>query len=97
VFVIEDELHAELQDGEFPTLEAAMAELQRRAAIPWDQPPNVAPCMSWRTCGRIYEVIEYDSAVDSTRQIRRIPVLEVSAQGVRWHLSGGGIDDSPAA
>jgi hypothetical protein len=62
MFLIEDELHSERQDGDFPTFDAAIAELQRRATIPWNEPPNVAPCQSWRTCGRNYEVIEYDAS-----------------------------------
>jgi hypothetical protein len=59
VFVIEDEIHAESQ-GEFRTREEAMATLTQLATIPWDQEPNVAPCMGWRNCGRDYELVEYD-------------------------------------
>ena len=51
VFVIEDESHAEWA-GEFATFEEALAELKRRASLPWDEAPNQAPCTSWRTCGR---------------------------------------------
>jgi hypothetical protein len=36
---IEDEAHAELH-GEYPTFEEAVLELQRRALVPWDQPPK---------------------------------------------------------
>ncbi len=61
MFVIEDEAHAEWF-GEFPTLEAATAELRRLKELPWDEAPNVAPCTSWRTCGRTYEVVEYDTS-----------------------------------
>lgn len=38
---IEDEAHTELH-GEYPTFEEAVLELERRALVPWDQPPNVA-------------------------------------------------------
>jgi hypothetical protein len=82
-FTIEDEIHAEPQ-GEFPSLEQALEELKRRAAIPWDQPPNAAPCASSATCGRNYEVIEYDDRQAPWKELRRIPVLEVSASGVKW-------------
>jgi hypothetical protein len=58
-FVIEDELHAE-QHGEFSELEDAVLELRRRAEIPWDHEPNKAPCQNWPTCGRTYEIIEFD-------------------------------------
>jgi hypothetical protein len=84
VFKIEDEWHAELQDGDFPSLVAAAIELRRLADIPWDQVPNVAPCTSWRTCGRKYELVEYDTSVDPWRQIRRVEVLEIDSKGIRW-------------
>ena len=83
-FIIEDELHAEPQVGEYPTLSAAIGELQRRAAIPWDRAPNVAPCSSWKTCGRRYHVIEYDSSLRPWKELRRIDALEINASGVRW-------------
>jgi len=84
VFKIEDEWHAELQDGDFPSLAAAATELRRLAEIPWDQTPNVAPCTGWRICGRRYEVVEYDTSVDPWRHIRRIAVLEIDSKGTRW-------------
>jgi len=83
MYVIEDELHSE-HIGQFPTLELALAELRRLAALPWDQAPNQAPCTSWATCGRAYELIEYDSASESSRALRRIPALTVSSRGVVW-------------
>jgi hypothetical protein len=83
-FVIEDELHAE-HHGEFASLEDAVRELRRRAEIPWDREPNVAPCQSWATCGRTYEVIEYDETDGSERQLRRMKALEISKDGVVWH------------
>jgi hypothetical protein len=83
VFVIEDEIHSE-QIGEFNSLETAMAELQRLAAIPWDKPPNVAPCTSWRTCEREYGIVEYDNSATPWSMLRQTPVLGVSAKGVEW-------------
>ena len=84
MFKIEDEWHAELQDGEFPSLAAAATELRTRAGIPWDQRPNLAPCTSWRTCGRKYVVVEYDTSVSPWRQLQRIAVLEIDSSGIRW-------------
>jgi hypothetical protein len=83
MFVIEDEAHDEPQ-GEFETFQDALAELHRRAAIPWDRQPNVAPCKSWRTCGRRYEVVEYDARQTPWRELDRVFVLDVSAAGVTW-------------
>ncbi len=86
MFVIEDEIHAEPQ-GQYPTKEEAISELRRRAAIPWDGVPNMAPCQSWKTCGRNYEVIEYDDTKEHWIEIQRIPVLEISAAGVKWKVN----------
>jgi hypothetical protein len=86
MFVIEDERHAEPQ-GEFASFADALTELRRRAKIPWDQPPNCAPCTNWRNCGRSYEVIEYDDSHAPWKQLSTVPVLKVSASGVQW--SGG--------
>jgi len=85
-FVIEDEFHAEWM-GEFTSEEEALTELRRRAQLPWDQPPNRAPCMSWRTCGREYCVLEFDDTQKPWKELRRTRVLEVSALEVTWHVS----------
>ena len=85
MYVIEDEHHAE-PVGEFPTFEQALVELRRLASLPWDQPPNQAPCTSWATCGRAYEVIEYDITREPWAVISRIPALDVSARGIVWAL-----------
>jgi hypothetical protein len=86
-FVIEDEFHCEWH-GEFASETEALVELNRRAQIPWDQEPNRAPCMSWRTCGRGYWVIEFDDTLEPWKELKRTKVLEVSAAEVKWH---GGI------
>ena len=86
MFVIEDEAHAEPQ-GQFQSRADALAELRRRAAIPWDQVPNVAPCTSWKTCGRHYELIEYDDSIDPWRELSRIHALEISVRGISWALN----------
>ena len=83
MFVIDDELHAE-QIGRFGTRNEAMAELRRLASLPWDEPPNVAPCTGWKTCGRNYEIIEYDASREPWLELGRTVTLEVSVAGVRW-------------
>ena len=83
MFVIEDQLHAELQ-GEFASFDEALAELRRRASIPWDHEPNLAPCSSWETCGRSYEIVEYDQVKSPWQVIGRVTVLNVTVQGVKW-------------
>lgn len=89
VYVIEDEIHAE-QMGVFEEKAAALEELRRFATIPWDERPNVAPCTSWRTCGRNYELIEYEVDGGDWRELSRSSALEVDAQGVKWHGNSPG-------
>ena len=82
-FIIEDQLHAE-HLSEHLSLADAWAELKRLSSIPWDQAPNVAPCGSWQTCGRDYEIIEYDISSEPWRLVCRVSGLEVSANGIVW-------------
>lgn len=89
MFIIEDELHAEWQEGEYATLEAALGELRTRAELRWDESPNQAPCMSWRTCGRMYVIVEFDASVTPWRELQRVPTLEVAAKGVTWRSGLG--------
>lgn len=83
IFVVEDQVHAESL-GEFPTLAEAWDELHRLSLIPWSDLPNVAPCQSWSTCGREYEIVEYETTTLPWTRIRCFAGLEVSAQGVVW-------------
>jgi len=83
IITIEDERHAEPQ-GEFASFQNAVAELKRRATIPWDEDPNRPPCMNWESCGRRYEVVEYDETHSPWKELRRVTVLEVCAVGVKW-------------
>ncbi len=83
VFVVQDQDHSE-QLGEFPSLQEAWAELDRLSVIPWDESPNLAPCLSWRTCGRDYEILEYERSSVPWILVRRIGGLQVSAKGIVW-------------
>ena len=83
MWMIEDEAHAEPQ-GEFESLDNALAELRRRALLPWDVAPNIAPCASWRTCGRKYDVVEFATSESPSREIQRVHVLDISATCVTW-------------
>jgi len=65
-----------------------MAELKRRAAIPWNEAPNRAPCTNSFNCGRRYELVEYDDSAQTWNELTRTLILEISAAGVRWHSAG---------
>lgn len=80
---IEDENHAE-QDGPYESFAAAEAELKRRVLMDWDEPPNRVPCMSWKTCGREYWVVEYLERPGAWTRQKRAHVLSVSSSGARW-------------
>ena len=82
-FIIEDEAHAEWC-GEFSELNEALQELKRRAELPWDQAPNAAPCKSWQTCGRNYEIVQFETSSQPWREISRTPALRVNAIGITW-------------
>lgn len=83
MFVVEDEWHAE-HIGEFASRADAHAELRRLADLAWDEAPNLCPCTSWRTCGRRYHVIEYDTSWTPWRRISNDALLDVSAKGKVW-------------
>lgn len=89
IFVLEDALDAESM-GKFDSFEAAWAEIRRLASLPWDAPPNVAPCQSWETCGRDYEIVECDTSCEPWEEIRRISAFEINAAGVKWPSSDDG-------
>lgn len=84
-FVIEDELHCEII-GEFVAKSDAVDMLKRLAQAPWDEQPNCAPCMSWKTCGREYVLIEYDTASEPWDELSRSGALNISAAKVEWLL-----------
>jgi hypothetical protein len=83
IYIIEDSIHCEWQ-AKYSAFEDAVIELRRRASLPWDREPNQAPCTSWKTCGREYEILEYDDSSDPWTLIRRTPALEISATGIKW-------------
>lgn len=84
MFIIEDELHCETI-GEYHTLQEAKTEIKRLANVPWDQEPNRAPCTSWQTCRRLYDIIEYDDSIIPWNEINRILILSVGSNGVYWY------------
>jgi thymidylate synthase ThyX len=83
MFVIEDEWHAEWI-GEYVSREEAHAELRRLAELPWDEAPNVCPCISWQTCGRRYHIIELDTSAEPWRRLHDEALLDVSAERTAW-------------
>ena len=83
LFVIEDQAHAE-QCSEHATLDEAVAKLGQLARISWNEKPNVVPCTSWRTCGRRYEIVQYETSSHPWKELGRTPALEINGKGVFW-------------
>jgi hypothetical protein len=84
ILIIEDEFHAE-QMARHADIEAAMADLREWARRPWDTAPNRCPCTGWRTCGRDYVIVEYDTLRQPWAEMARHRVLSISAKGLIWH------------
>jgi hypothetical protein len=84
MFIIEDEIHAEPQKGQYQSFEQALEILKERAEIPWNEKPNRCPCASWKTCERKYQIIEYDDSYIPWKELGRRNVLKVSAKGIKW-------------
>jgi hypothetical protein len=91
MFVIEDEIHCDWH-GRFAQFDEALAELKHRAALPWNQPPNAAPCVNSHTCEREYVIIEFDDSCSPWKELRRTPVLNVSQAGVTWRTGLHSLD-----
>jgi|SRR5579871_2458469 len=83
IYVLSDENHCE-HVAQFPALAEAVAFLRERAKLPWNEPPNAAPCSSSATCGREYWIHEYDDSSDPWRNLRDWRALDISAKGVVW-------------
>lgn len=80
---IEDRFHCD-RIAECDSFDAAIERLKQIAQLSWDQTPNRAPCRSWRTCGREYQVIEFDDSAAPWKVVRAVPVLRVSASSIEW-------------
>lgn len=93
--IIEDESHAEWQKGEYLSVEEAFQELKRRAAMPWNESPNVCPCTSWKTCDRQYYILEFDDSTEPWTELKKLGCLKVSANGTVWsgHFENGELSD----
>jgi hypothetical protein len=88
-FWLHDYLHDEGL-GPFRTREEAIAEAVRVAAIPWNEPPNLAPCVDWETCGRDYAVVEVDASTDPPLDMDAPLVVRIDRNGARWMIDPSG-------
>ena len=83
-FVIEDAIHLDWHES-FASLDAALERVRRLARTPWSKPPNRAPCIGWETCGREWEILDYDVSETPWQLRARIPALAISRDGATWH------------
>jgi hypothetical protein len=97
VYAIYDDVHCQL-GNEFATLAQSLAELDRLGGLSWNEPPNVAPCSDWASCGRRYRVIELST--DRSAPYSHVPVaprLCVGYNGIRWLSTRDPNDCAPPA
>jgi|GEM_PF-804171 len=82
-YVIEDDLHCDIYIR-FDRCDAAVTEIRRRVALPWDDDENQVPCLDWETCERQYWIYECDDSKGSEYEGRRLHMVTISAEGVAW-------------
>lgn len=84
-FVITDQIHDE-DFGTFDSFDEAVLELKKIADIPWNKEPNLSLCESQETCGREYEIVEYNTESEPWQHIKTTPALSVFAELTKWKL-----------
>ena len=84
MFRIEDEIHAEVQDGEFENFSEAIERLKLISRVPWDKEPNLCPCTNWEKCERRYQIVEYKISETPWSELQRVDILTISAKGIKW-------------
>lgn len=87
MFTIEDEKHAEPQQGEFVTFDEAIENLKSISKMPWGKEPNKCPCTNWNECERNYQIVEYKTTETPWTELQRINIMTISAKGVKWNLT----------
>jgi hypothetical protein len=83
-FAINDSIHLD-QEGTYRSIDAALARLRQLARQPWDAAPNRAPCSSWESCGRDWEILEYEVETIPWQLRETIPAVSISRDAVTWH------------
>lgn len=84
IYIIEDQIHCE-SIWEFKNLSDTINELQRLSNLAWNVDRNIAPCMSYETCGREYELIEYEVNWSEWIELHREAIFDIDSSGVIFH------------
>jgi hypothetical protein len=84
-FGIFEDIHCESL-GDYVDLEEALAEIERLRERRGMRLPIKAPCKNWKTCGRRYEVFEYDPSKPPPNLVCPVLTLKISAKGVKWDV-----------
>jgi len=96
VFNITDDLHLDVS-REFPSLDAALAALNRLAQTPWGDEPNVPPCSSGEACGRTWVLREQALDEPTLAGARVIATLEMSQWGPQWSMGPDAVPSEQSA
>jgi hypothetical protein len=84
IYQIEDTNHAEII-GTFDTFENALTELTNIYNIPWNTSPNICPCLNFETCGRDYEIYEYDNSTMPWKYLNSIFICSIYKDKYKWY------------
>jgi hypothetical protein len=85
MYIIYDDLHAEIISEKLDSFEAAKAELHRIFDIPFGEKPNTPPCTGWQQCQRDYHIVEYDDTQAPWKLLSDTRALELSKTVIKWH------------
>ncbi len=96
MFNITDDLHLDVS-REFPSLDAALAALNRLAQTPWGDEPNVPPCSSGEACGRTWVLREQALDEPTLAGARVIATLEMSQWGPQWSMGPDAVPSEQSA
>lgn len=83
-YIIEDQLHCETI-GEFSKPSDAIDEFRRLSNLAWNEDKNLAPCMSYETCCREYELIEYEVNWNEWIELHREAIFDIGSSGIIFH------------
>lgn len=96
MFSILDDMHGD-GPGNFSTLDAGLAALNRLARTRWGEAPNRPPCGMWESCGRSWVLREHALGEPSLIGSREIATLEMSEWGPQWSLGPGAVPSEELA
>ena len=85
MFILLDKFHYE-RIGIYDSYEEALNKAIEISKIPWNIPPNKAPCTNWKKCGREYVIVERIKKNNKSLKVSEVDIFNISSNGVIWHV-----------